>query len=250
MKPPIDEQLGLSHQRIKAESLMRMAGGMAHDFNNYLAAIQGNNELVEAQSTTDAPFTRSVRQIHSLTDSALGLTHRIQVFSGQAQVQPEACEPIAFLKEHTAALQALASPSHTLAVILPQTCEPVRVDPALLGHALQNLVTNAGDALVDQAGEISVSYGEIPRGGCASVENFHHIPLEADRYAYFEVCDNGPGMDESTTSKIFDPFFTTKIRAEGMGLPVVLGIAWSHKGGVQLSTAPGKGTRIRILLPL
>ena len=229
---------------------MRMAGGMAHDFNNYLTAIQGNNELVLSQLQEDAPYARSVRQICTLSQSALNLSHRIQIFAGQALTEPVPCDPVNFLHLHYEALQNVVFNGQRLQLQLPDACPMIMVDPALLALAIQSLVTNASEALTDTEGDITISVGELGPDSEGNVPNFHDVKLSAAKYAYFEVRDTGNGMDAETMANAFDPFFTTKIRAEGMGLPLVLGIAWAHHGGVQLDSHPGDGTSVRLLLPL
>ncbi|MDE0838152.1 MAG: ATP-binding protein [Kiritimatiellae bacterium] len=235
-------------QRLKAQSLMRMAGGMAHDFNNFLAAIQGNNELILAQCADDTPYLKSVHQIQSLSEASLGLTQRIQIFAGQTYLEPKRLVPEAFLQQQMAALQSLAKGQVRVSVTPIAPCPAIHVDEKLLTLSLANLVINATEALADLPGVINVSCGVISRTD-ESVPNIHNVDLHADQYVYFEVSDSGPGMADEVTFNAFDPFFTTKIRAEGMGLPVVLGVAWAHQGAVQLDSSPGKGTRLRLLLP-
>ncbi len=227
---------------------MRMAGGMAHDFNNYLAAIQGNNELVIAQSAEDAPYSKSVNQIQSLTRDSLGLTFRIQVFAGQTHVKKENLSPCAWLSEQSATFKALVAPDQTLTVSPGQDEGlSINADPELLALSLSNLITNASEIMLDQGGTVGVTCGVV-RASDAPIEDFHNIALSGDSYVYFEVSDDGPGMARSVRENAFDPFYSTKIRAEGMGLPVTLGIAWAHDGAIQLDTQDS-GTRIRILLP-
>lgn len=227
---------------------MRMAGGIAHDFNNFLAAIQGNNELILAQCTEETPFLKSVKQIQSLSETSLGLTNRIQIFAGQTYLEPKTLVPNIFLQDQQTALQALAKGPVRVNVTPDDSCPAIHVDEKLLAMSLECLVTNAAEALAGSSGEIDVSCGHISRSG-ASAPNIHNVELTADQYIYFEVSDSGPGIADEVIINAFDPFFTTKIRAEGMGLPIVLGVAWAHQGGVQLDSSPGKGTRIRLLLP-
>ena len=246
--PPKDNHFEPRHQRLKAESLMRMAGGMAHDFNNFLAAIQGNNELILAQCTQETPFLKSVHQIQSLSEASLGLTQRIQIFAGQTYLKSKTLVPNDFLQQQQSALQALANDKIRVSVASSVPCPSIHIDEKLLSLSLVGLVTNATEALADSSGEVALSCGVIPRTA-ESVDNIHNVELTADCYVYFEVSDSGPGMTEEVKFNAFDPFFTTKIRAEGMGLPVVLGVAWAHKGGIQLDSSPCNGTRLRMLIP-
>jgi CheY-like chemotaxis protein len=123
---------------------------------------------------------------------------------------------------------------------------PAEGDATQLQQVLLNLVTNAAEALAERRGRV------IVRTGCTEV-GAHATGAEGagpGRYVFLEVEDDGPGMDAATRLRIFEPFFTTKFSGRGLGLAAVQGIARAHRGAVEIESEPGRGTRLRVLMPL
>jgi CheY-like chemotaxis protein len=145
-----------------------------------------------------------------------------------------------------------------LRVSLPPRCELVfeqgsdawsEVDATQIRQVVLSLVGNAGEALGDAPGRITVRSGTLD-ADAACLASGHGAPdLAPGRYAYLEVADDGPGMNAATQRHAFDPFFTTRSDGRGLGLPTVLGIVRGHGGLVQLDSAAGRGSRFRVLLP-
>jgi CheY-like chemotaxis protein len=112
-----------------------------------------------------------------------------------------------------------------------------------------NLVTNASDALVGEAGTITVRTGVMPADRAYLAETYSFGDCPEGRYVYLEVSDSGCGMEAATQQRVFDPFFSTKVTGKGLGLAVILGIVRGHRGAIRLESEPGRGTTFRVLFP-
>ena len=237
-----------ARQSHKMEALGRMAGGVAHDFNNILAAILGNVALAREDAAGAAPVLTSLDQINRAALRARHLVQQILAFSRREQhglaVQP--LRPI--VEESLGLLRATLPAGVQLDAVLPDALLPVRADATQLQQVLINLCTNAWHALPEQGGRIEV--------GCERVVLDEALrqrqpELASGAYAHLWVSDNGAGMDAATRERIFDPFFTTKPvgRGTGLGLSVVHGIVRAHEGSIAVDTAPGRGSRFHLYIP-
>jgi CheY-like chemotaxis protein len=112
-----------------------------------------------------------------------------------------------------------------------------------------NLITNSADAIQGRRGVISLSTGVMDCDPATIERTTFHSELSEGLYVYFEVADNGIGMDQETQTKLFEPFYTTKFTGRGLGLSAVLGTIRAHRGGIQVESEPGRGSRFRVLLP-
>ncbi len=234
----------------KLESLGVLAGGVAHDFNNILVSVLGNAELALGDLPEESPIRVMIQRVVTSAERAAELVHQLLAYSGQGQFVVERLD----LSRLTYGVSDLisASISKKAEVVVTATHGDVYVDadPAQLHQVLMNLVTNASDALGDQTGQITVTTGRMRAdrdylGGVVGAED-----LAPGRYAFLEVADNGCGMDAETRDKVFDPFFTTKFVGRGLGLAAVLGIARGHDGALRVDSEPGRGTTVRLLMPL
>jgi len=137
----------------------------------------------------------------------------------------------------------------TLHYALQDSLPLVDADTSQIQQVILNLITNANEAIGDQTGDITFSSGIMQADQRYLKSNLSNEPLPAGEYIYIEVADTGCGMNSDTIQKMFDPFFTTKFTGRGLGMSAVLGIIRGHHGAICVDTAPGKGTRFRILLP-
>jgi PAS domain S-box-containing protein len=244
------------HQTQKLESLGLLAGGIAHDFNNLFQGLMGNLNLAEMQvGEATLPL---IRRMEGIVQRAAELTQRLLHYSGKGF----------FLVKLTNLSQALMDMSELLRVSVPKTIALrldlapdlplVEVDLDQLQQVVLNMVTNALEALDALEGAESAGAGKgtiIVATGTemvpdAPLEGYALEPAGRGLHAVLEVRDDGPGMDAEQLARCFDPFYTTKHPGRGLGLPASLGILRRHKGGIQVRSAPGHGTAIRILLPV
>jgi PAS domain S-box-containing protein len=233
----------------KLKSLGLLAGGIAHDFNNLLTAIIGNLELAMMDAPRDAVVQGELMAASAATQRAADLTRQMLAYSGRGRFVISDVDLSSLVGEMAELLDASISKKATLRLHLAPEVPFVAADGPQLQQVVMNLVTNASDALMDRPGRITVTTGVRE----CDAETLSHSPeahsLAAGPYVVLEVCDNGCGMDESVKDRLFDPFFTTKFTGRGLGMSAVLGVVRGHKGGILVSSQPGRGTTISVLFP-
>jgi two-component system, cell cycle sensor histidine kinase and response regulator CckA len=236
-------------QAQKLESLGVMAGGIAHDFNNILYAILGNAELAMDAIPKEAVGREHLDEIRMAAKRASELTDQMLAYSGKGALAIENLDLSALVGEMTHLLEV----SHAKKAVLKYEFEAglpaVAGDPSQLRQIAMNLITNASDALADEAGIISVKTGVME----SLPENTAYINFNDDvatgPYVYLQVTDTGCGMDEEARKRIFEPFFTTKFTGRGLGMAAVLGIIHAHHGAINIESEPGRGTTMSVFLP-
>jgi len=237
-------------QSQKMEALGTLAGGVAHDFNNILAAILGNADLARQDLAPFAPARESLHEISTAARRGRELVRQIMAFSRR---QPMVRTPVYLgdvLTESCSLLRAALPPQIELVQSCARDIRPILADATQLGQVLLNLGTNAIHAMQGQSGLIEFLVDELPG-------NHPDLPAElaqacAGGAVRVRVRDNGCGMDEATRSRMFEPFFTTKAvgSGTGLGLPVALGIVQSLGGAIDVQTAVGQGTSISLFFPV
>ena len=228
-------------QSQKLEAVGLLAGGIAHDFDNALAAIIITAELAQRKPAV-GDIDAHLDSILSVAKSATGLTRQLLLFSRQEPVTSEVVDVLSRIEEILSFLNAALGERITLELDL-QPVPRVRMDPSQLDQVLVNLAINARDAM--------------PSGGTLSfvtrnVTITHPSPgLSAGQYAELRVADTGQGMSSEVLERAFEPFFTTKAAAggTGLGLATVYGMVQSALGQVTIESTPGEGTSVRVLLP-
>ena len=233
----------------KFESLGVLAGGIAHDFNNLLMAILGNADLALARLPSASTARHNVAEITRASQRAADLCRQMLAYSGKGRYVVERCDLSQIVREMAQILEVSISKKASLRYALADKIPAVNADATQMRQVIMNLVTNASEALGDRSGTITVSIGVMECDLPCLLENRLDDKLPEGRYVTLEVSDTGHGMDSDTLSKIFDPFFTTKFQGRGLGLAAALGIVRGHKGAIQVSSEPGKGTAVRVLLP-
>lgn len=234
-------------QSQKMEAIGIMAGGIAHDFNNMLAIIMGNAEVALLTLPKESPETYYVDQIITASRRVKELVKQILTFSRQTDQELLPLDPCLVIKE---SLQLLRSTIPTTVNIVPHfsaDCRLIMADPTQLHQLLMNLCTNAVHAM-NEKGTLNVTGIMVELAG----DDIAHPPgLHPGWYLKLSVADTGTGIAGEIRERIFDPFFTTKDVHEGtgMGLSIVLGIVKSHKGYLQVNSAPGEGTIFTIYFP-
>lgn len=238
------------HQAQKLESLGVLAGGIAHDFNNILMVIMGNAQLASREAPSDSPAQEHLSDIELAAHRASELCRQMLAYSGRAAFSMEVVSLSSLVREMAHLLKTSVSKKAALVLNLDESGCFVAGDPAQLRQVVMNLIINASESLMEHQGTISVTLVRcVLDGSGLEGYRFGGDPLPGD-YAGLEIADTGCGMDEDAASRMFDPFFTTKFAGRGLGLVAVLGIMKAHGGGIQVVSAPGEGTTVRVLFPL
>lgn len=234
----------------KLESLGVLAGGIAHDFNNLLVGVLANAELAQAALSANCAdeAAERVEDVRQAAIRAAELTNQMLAYSGKGHFDVRPMSLNDSVREIRQLLTASISKKATVHSTLADDLPAVEADRTQLHQLVMNLITNASDALGDNTGNIAI------RTGVQVIEEslpdlYGPTTLAPGVYVYLEVEDDGCGMDVETRSRLFEPFFTTKFTGRGLGLSAVQGIVRGHAGGIVLASAPGRGTRFRVLLP-
>ena len=240
----IDERLRQS-QRI--EALGTLAGGIAHDFNNMLTVIMGYAELSQRQIPSDSRVADNLAEIVRASERARDVVGRILTFS-RRQVLERRPVAINHLVSETLQLMRVSLPASVeLRQELEEQCT-VDGDPTQLHQVLVNLCTNAGQAMSESGGVLTVRVDTLD---LASADLDRLGVAKSGRHVRIQVHDTGHGIRPEIVERVFEPFFTTKPswKGSGMGLAVVHGIVTAHNGAICIDSEPGTGTMIEVLLP-
>ncbi|MBK7047224.1 MAG: PAS domain S-box protein [bacterium] len=236
-------------QTQKLESLGLLAGGIAHDFNNLLFGITGNADLALADIPETSPAHECLLAIIQAGQRAADLCRQLLAYTGKSRIEVSRLDLHALIGD-TEKMVALAIPkSVVLRRNFASDLPAIEADATQISQVVMNLVINAAESLGERSGLVTLTTGtmECDRAQLDLARADARAPVGP--YVYLEVADNGSGMDESTVARMFEPFYSTKLAGRGLGLAAVLGIVRGHLGGITVESAPGAGTRIRVLLP-
>ena len=239
-----DAELRQSH---KMEAIGRLAGGVAHDFNNVLTAIFGYADLLLDQFTEDDPRRSDVQEIRAAAERAAALTRQLLAFSRKQMIQPRVLSLNAVVLNLETLLARLVGEDISLVIRTSEDLWNVRADPGQMEQVLMNLAANARDAM-EEGGSLTISTENL----IVEKDNDAARPgLRAGAFVALTVSDTGTGVPEDVRLHIFEPFFTTKAQGKGtgLGLATVYGIVKQNGGGVYLDSEEGRGTRFVIYLP-
>lgn len=248
-----DQKAALQHRLLqtqKMESLGVMAGGIAHDFNNALMGIMGYADLALVDMSPNSSPRHLIERIIEMTENASKIAQKILTYAGREQVHLASVEVSALVENLKELLGASVSDGTRIEYALAADLPEIEVDSRQIEQVVINLVTNASEASREPNSTIIVRTGLEALDIGDRHRFISEIALNAGRYVYLEVEDQGVGMDPAVVENAFDPFFSTKFTGRGLGLAAVLGIVNSHKGGIELDSSLGTGTRIRIYLPV
>jgi len=239
---------GVVQQAQKMEAIGTLAGGIAHDFNNILFPILGHSEMLLEDIHEEDHSRESVKSIHISALRAKELVQQILTFSRQEKSEMRLMKIQPILKEALKMLRATVPVTIDIDQNIDPVCNAVKADPTQIHQIIMNLTTNAYHAMDEEGGTMEVALKQI------KLEKLDLInpDMEAGPFACLTVKDNGVGMENELIEKIFDPFFTTKEndKGTGLGLSVVHGIVNKMKGGIQVTSKPGKGTEIHVYFPI
>ncbi|MCM2266629.1 MAG: ATP-binding protein [Elusimicrobiales bacterium] len=224
--------------KAKMTAVGRLAGGVAHDMNNILGAIEGYASLMGTTLKQDDPMKQDLEEIRKAVVRATALTRQLFAFGLRYPAQTRSSDAAAAVETLKKDAAALAARGITLTVDAAPGLPPVTGDQAQLELALAHLLSNARDAM--------------PSGGSVTV-TLRQAPPAADgaRFVEISVTDTGTGITPETMQYLFEPFFTTKERGRGagLGLPTVYGMAKQRGGWVEAESEPGRGARFSVFLP-
>jgi PAS domain S-box-containing protein len=241
-------ELQIQHAQ-RLESLGILAGGIAHDFNNLLTAIMGHASFALSLLPPSVTAARSMEEVLSAAESAAQLTHQMLAYSGRGKFIIEEIDLSDLVEQASHFVRSLISKKADLSVRLAPGLPRLQGDATQIRQVLINLLTNASESLENTAGSIHVTTGAVWVKKDEMVTYGSAVTLPEGQYVFIEVQDTGCGMDPETIERIFDPFFTTKFTGRGLGLAAVIGIVRGHKGTLSVESAPGRGSRFRVLFP-
>ncbi len=234
-------------QMMKMESVGRLAGGVAHDFNNMLGVILGNAEIALQHLDPSMPLYDELKEIQNAARRSADLTGQLLTFARRQTITPRLINMNEKVESMLQMLGRLVGENITLNWNPGKDLKPVRLDPSQFDQLLANLVVNARDA-IDGLGSITIETASTEKERIPSITG---AGPAGGIYTCMAVSDDGCGMDDETRQHIFEPFYTTKEtgRGTGLGLSTVYGIVKQNDGFVQVRSAPGQGTTIRVFLP-
>jgi signal transduction histidine kinase len=239
----LEEQL---HQSQKMESIGRLAGGVAHDFNNILTAIIGFSELAQQKLPQDHPVMRDLRIVRKAGEKAAILIRKLLAFSRKQILEMRVVNLHELIEDMLKLLTRIIGEDIAIEMNTENEIEKIKADPSQIEQILMNLVINARDAMPG-GGRISIETSNIILDEDYTKD---HEGVEPGSYVMLAVTDNGKGMPGQVQEKIFEPFYTTKgPGGTGLGLSTVYGIVRQHKGHVFVYSEEGLGTTFKIYFP-
>ncbi|MEI7990361.1 MAG: PAS domain S-box protein, partial [Chloroflexota bacterium] len=233
-------------QSQKMESVGRLAGGVAHDFNNMLGVIIGHAEMALAKTLPDQNIYPDLREILKATQRSADLTHQLLAFARKQIANPKVLDLTETVASMLKMLRRLIGENIELIWHPNPDLWFVKMDPSHIDQILANLLVNARDA-IEGEGRITIETVNAVFGEADCAE---YADLTPGEYVLLEVSDNGSGMDSETLTHIFEPFYTTKDvgKGTGLGLATVFGIVKQNNGYIYVYSEPGQGTTFKIYL--
>ena len=239
-----------NRQLQKAESLGRMAGAIAHHFNNQLGVVLGNLELVMMKLSQGARPHAEITAAMEASNRAAVMSGLMLTYLGQSFDKREPLDLSDVCRRSLPMLQTAMPGNVVMDTDLPTPGPVISANANQIQHVLTNLITNAWEAVGESRGAIHLNVKMVPS---ADIKAEHH-PItwqpQDTVYACLEVTDGGCGIAQKDIEKLFDPFFSSKFTGRGMGLAVVMGIVRAHGGAITVESEPGRGSTFRVFFPV
>jgi two-component system, cell cycle sensor histidine kinase and response regulator CckA len=246
----ITERLSMEaqvRQSQKMESIGRLAGGVAHDFNNMLSVIIGYTEMAMEHTEPSQPLFSKLQEIWKAAIRSSDLTRQLLAFARKQNISPKVLDLNQTVEGMLKMLRRLIGEDINLSWQPGPGVWPIKIDPSQIDQILANLCVNARDAITG-VGRIIIETQTImlDKPYC----DLHQEIVPGD-YVLLTVSDDGCGMDKATLDRLFEPFFTTKEsgKGTGLGLATVYGIVKQNNGAINVYSEPGRGTTFKIFLP-
>lgn len=246
----ITEKLSLEsqvRQSQKMESIGRLAGGVAHDFNNMLGVILGYTELAMESVDPSQTLFNKLQEIRKAATRSADLTRQLLAFARKQTVLPRILDLNQTVEGMLKMLRRLIGEDISLSWVPGEEIWPIKIDPSQIDQIMANLCVNARDA-ISGVGSIIIETRKV-----IIVKEYtgHHQGILPGEYVLLSVSDNGCGMDRDILNRLFEPFFTTKEvgKGTGLGLSTVYGIVKQNNGSINVYSEPGVGTTFKIYLP-
>ncbi len=233
----------------KLEAVGKLTGGVAHDFNNVLQIINGNVQLLQHMPPNDDKLRQRLRSIASAVEKGAKLSSQLLAFARRQPLQPVALNPLRVVRNRDDLLQRALGESIHIEYLCDDPLWNISVDPGQLENVVVNLAINARDAM---AGQCDGVFTITLRNRVLHAEDAQALAdIAPGEYVLLAASDSGAGMTEEVRALAFEPFFTTKPVGEGtgLGLSMAYGFVKQSGGHISLSSAPGRGTTVEILLP-
>jgi PAS domain S-box-containing protein len=238
-------------QILKVESLERMAGAIAHHFNNQLHVVMGNLEMARDDLGRGKSIDHSLSHALQSAQKASDVSTLMLTYLGQPVGKPEALDLAEICRLSLPVLQAAVPPDGSLESDIPPSGPVVTANPGHIQQMLKHLITNAWESLTTEKKEIRLTVETLFP---TSISEKHRFPIDwkpSDSiYACLSVSDTGIGIAAADIEKLFDPFFTTKFTGRGLGLSIIIGIVRAYNGAITVESEPGHGSVFRIFLPV
>jgi PAS domain S-box-containing protein len=234
-------------QAQKMESVGRLAGGVAHDFNNMLQAILGNTMLALQDLPSDSPVRDNLEEIQQSAERSAGLTRQLLAFARKQTIVPKVLDLNNTVASMLKMLRRIIGEDIDLAWLPGANLWPIRMDPSQIDQVLANLCVNARDAIAN-TGKVTIETDNVVLDDAFAAS---HQDCAPGSYIMLAVSDTGQGMDANQLAHLFEPFFTTKElgKGTGLGLATVFGIVKQNGGAIHVYSKPEHGTTIKIYLP-
>ena len=235
-------------QSEKLETIGQLAGGVAHDFNNLLSPILGYSEMLLEDMHQDDPRYRQLQFVRDAAEKAASLTRRLLTFSRKQVLDMKPLDLNRAVSDFERILRRTIRESIQIDLDAAAPSAIIEGDAGQIEQILMNLAINGQDAM-PKGGRLTIDTQAVELGPeAAGISE----GLDPGPYVRLSVADTGSGMDAETLAHVFEPFFTTKEkgRGTGLGLSTVYGIVRQHRGGIDVESVPGRGTTVRIYLPV